>query len=229
MLILIRTNLSGMSDAEKKDAGCRAADMIKDGMAVGLGTGSTVFYAMERLGERIQSEGLTICGVPTSHQTAMRAEEYGIPLTTLSLHPVLDCAIDGADQVSPEKYLVKGRGAALLREKVVAGAAERFIVVIDPAKETQVLSAAVPVEILPFAWGSVCRQLASLGGEPLMRNGVKKDGPVISDNGNYIFDCAFGEISRPQELESAINEIPGVLENGIFTRLALKTTVIVGE
>src|SRR5574344_1875672 len=123
-----------MSDAEKKDAGCRAADMIKDGMAVGLGTGSTVFYAMERLGERIQSEGLTICGVPTSHQTAMRAEEYGIPLTTLSLHPVLDCAIDGADQVSPEKYLVKGRGAALLREKVVAGAAERFIVVIDPAK-----------------------------------------------------------------------------------------------
>ena len=220
-----------MSDAAanaKQDAGFRAADMVKDGMIVGLGTGSTVFFAMERLGQRIATEGLKIMGVPTSHQTAMRAEEYGIPLTTLSLHPVLDIAIDGADQVSPEKVLIKGRGAALLREKIVADAAKEFVVVIDPSKSVSVPNAAVPIEVLPFAYGSVCEKLKALGGEPVMRNGTKKDGPVISDNGNYIFDCAFGEIKDAKALEAAINVIPGVLENGIFANLTEKTKVIIG-
>jgi ribose 5-phosphate isomerase A len=213
----------------KRNAGYRAADMVKDGMIVGLGTGSTVFFAMERLGERIRSEGLRIFGVPTSHQTAMRAEEYGIPLTTLSLHPVLDIAIDGADQVTPSKQMIKGRGAAHLREKIVADAAKQFVVVIDSAKEVPVLDAAVPIEILPFAYGSVCKKLVELGGEPVMRNGVKKDGPVISDNGNYIFDCAFGKVDDPALLESAINSIPGVLENGVFAKMTEKTIVIVGK
>ena len=220
-----------MSDAAanaKQDAGFRAADMVKDGMIVGLGTGSTVFFAMERLGQRIATEGLKIMGVPTSHQTAMRAEEYGIPLTTLSLHPVLDIAIDGADQVSPEKVLIKGRGAALLREKIVADASKEFVVVIDPSKSVSVPNAAVPIEVLPFAYGSVCEKLKALGGEPVMRNGTKKDGPVISDNGNYIFDCAFGEIKDAKALEAAINAIPGVLENGIFANLTEKTKVIIG-
>ncbi len=220
-----------MSDAAaaKRDAGFRAADMVKDGMFVGLGTGSTVFFAMERLGERIKSEGLRISGVPTSYQTAQRAEEYGIPLTTLSLHPKLDIAIDGADQVSPEKYLIKGRGAALLREKIVADAADRFVVVIDESKSVPGLSAAVPLEILPFAYGSVCRRLRELGGDAVMRCGVKKDGPVVSDNGNFIFDCAFGEIAEPKKLEDSINAIPGVLECGIFSKLTDKTTVIIGK
>jgi ribose 5-phosphate isomerase len=171
-----------MTDAvanAKKDAGYRAANMVKDGDIVGLGTGSTVFFAMERLGERIKTEGIKILGVPTSNQTAMRAEEYGIPLTTLSLHPVLDIAIDGADQVSPAKELIKGRGAAHLREKIVASAAKKFVVVIDSAKKVDVLNAAVPIEILPFAYGSVVEKLKALGGEPVMRNGVKKDGPVF--------------------------------------------------
>ena len=220
-----------MSDASaaKRDAGFRAADMVKDGMIVGLGTGSTVFFAMERLGERIKNEGLKIKGVPTSNQTAMRAEEYGIPLTTLSLNPVLDIAIDGADQVSPEKNLIKGRGAALLREKIVADAAKKFVVVIDESKSVAGLNAAVPIEILPFAYGSVCEKLKALGGNPEMRNGVKKDGPVISDNGNYIFDCAFGDIKDPKALEKAINEIPGVLENGIFASMNAKTEIIIGK
>ncbi|HJJ55346.1 MAG TPA: ribose-5-phosphate isomerase RpiA [Methanocorpusculum sp.] len=219
----------GDAAAAKRDAGFRAADMVTDGMIIGLGTGSTVFFAMERLGERIKKEGLNIRGVPTSHQTAQRAEEYGIPLTTLSLHPKLDLAIDGADQVSPEKFLVKGRGAALLREKIVADAAEKFIVVIDESKSVPGLSAAIPLEVLPFAYGSVCRRLRELGGDPVMRNGVKKDGPVISDNGNYIFDCAFGEIKDPKSLEKAINAIPGILECGIFSTLTEKTTVIIGN
>ena len=213
----------------KKNAGYRAADMVKNGMIVGLGTGSTVFFAMERLGERIRSEGLKIFGVPTSHQTAMRAEEYGIPLTTLSLHPVLDLAIDGADQVTPSKQMIKGRGAAHLREKIVADAAKKFVVVIDQAKEVNDLDASVPIEILPFAYGSVCKRLMEIGGTPVMRNGVKKDGPVISDNGNYIFDCAFGKVNDPSALESQINAIPGVLENGIFAKMTEKTIVIVGN
>ena len=222
---------SGMSDPvveAKKDAGIRAANMVQDGMVVGLGTGSTVFFAMERLGERIQSEGLHILGVPTSNQTALRAEEYGIPLTTLTLHPELDMAIDGADQVDPGKRMIKGRGAAHLREKVVADAAKQFVVVIDAGKEVAGLNAAVPVEVLPFALGSVTRRLRELGGEPVMRNGVKKDGPVISDNGNYVIDCAFGAIADPAALEKAINNIPGVLGNGIFAAMPEKTVVLVG-
>ena len=212
----------------KKDAGIRAANMVKDGMVVGLGTGSTVFFAMERLGERIRSEGLHILGVPTSNQTALRAEEYGIPLTTLTLHPELDLAIDGADQVDPKKQMIKGRGAAHLREKVVADAAKQFVVVIDTGKEVAELDTAVPIEVLPFACGSVMRRLQELGGKPVMRNGVKKDGPVISDNGNYVIDCAFGAVADPKGLEAAINAIPGVLGNGIFARLTEKTIVIVG-
>lgn len=212
----------------KKEAGYKAADMVEDGMIVGLGTGSTVFYAMERLSERIRTENLKILGVPTSDQTAMRAEEYNIPLTTLSLHPVLDIAIDGADQVTPEKNMIKGRGAAHLREKVVASSAKKFVVVIDTAKEVDELTASVPVEILPFAYGSVVSKLEAMGAKPVMRCGTKKDGPVISDNGNYVFDCAFEEITDASALESAINEIPGVLENGIFAKMTEKTVVIVG-
>lgn len=221
-----------MSDpviAAKKDAGIRAANMIKNGMIVGLGTGSTVFFAMERISERIRNEGLSILAVPTSNQTALRAEEYGIPLTTLTLHPELDLAIDGADQVDPQKQMIKGRGAAHLREKVVADAAKQFIVVIDAGKEVSGLNAAVPIEVLPFAYGSVCRRLRELGGKPVLRNGVKKDGPVISDNGNYVIDCAFGSITEPIDLEETINNIPGVLGCGIFANMTGKTQVIVGK
>ncbi|HJJ46690.1 MAG TPA: ribose-5-phosphate isomerase RpiA [Methanocorpusculum sp.] len=217
------------ASAAKRDAGFHAAEMVKDGMVVGLGTGSTVFFAMELLGERIKTEGLMIKGVPTSNQTAMRAEKCGIPLTTLSLNPVLDISIDGADQVSPEKDLIKGRGAAFLREKIVADATKKFIVVIDASKSVAWLNMAVPIEIFPFAYGSVCEKLKMLGGYPEIRNGVKKDGPVISDNGNYIFDCAFGDIKNPKALEKAINEIPGVLENGIFASMNAKTEIIIGK
>jgi ribose 5-phosphate isomerase A len=125
--------------------------MVEDGMVVGLGTGSTVFFAMERLGERIRRDGLTIAGVPTSYQAAIRAREYGIPLTSLDEHPEIDIAIDGADQVDPALNLIKGRGAALLREKCVADAARKVIIVVDPTKLVEAMRAPVPVEVLPFA------------------------------------------------------------------------------
>lgn len=213
----------------KKHAGYEAADLVKDGMVVGLGTGSTVFFAMERLSERIKAGEIEILGVPTSIQTSLRAEEYGISLTTLTMHPRLDMAIDGADQVDPGKRMIKGRGAAHLREKIVADSADTFVVVIDAGKEVEILDAAVPIEVLPFAYGSVLKHLEELSGVPAVRNGLKKDGPVISDNGNFVIDCAFGMINEPEMLEEILNNIPGVLGNGIFSRMTEKTRVIVGK
>ncbi len=214
--------------AAKRAAGYKAADMVQDGMVVGLGTGSTVYYMIERLAERIQNEGLKVAGIPTSHQTAIRARQAHIPLTTLDDNPVVDIAIDGADEVDPKLRLIKGRGAAHLREKCVAGAARQFIVVVDDAKVVKRLGTQVPVEVLPFALTPVISSLRALGCEPVIREAVKKDGPVITDNGNFVVDCKFKEIKDPENLESAIAAIPGVIESGLFTAYARKTTVVVG-
>ncbi|MFA4860730.1 ribose-5-phosphate isomerase RpiA [Methanoregula sp.] len=211
----------------KQEAGYAAADMVEDGMVVGLGTGSTVYYMIERLAVRIR-EGIRVSGIPTSYQTAMRAREYGIPLTTLDDHPVIEMAIDGADEVDPKLHLIKGRGAAHTREKCVAAAALQFVVVVDEQKVVNRFSAPVPVEVLPFATRSVMNQLRALGCVPIIREAVRKDGPVISDNGNFIVDCKFYEIPDPRALELAIADIPGVVESGLFCNFMDKTTVIVG-
>jgi ribose 5-phosphate isomerase A len=215
--------LSGM----KRAAGYRAADMVQDGAVVGLGTGSTVYYTIERLSARMQ-DGLQITAVPTSFQTAARAREAGISLTTLDDHPALTIAIDGADEVDPAFRLIKGRGAAHLREKCVAAASERFVVVVDEQKVVGRLTAPVPVEVLPFAITPVMASLRGLGCVPVIREAMKKDGPVISDNGNFIVDCTFASIRKPEELESAIAAVPGVIESGLFCHFTGKTTVIVG-
>jgi ribose 5-phosphate isomerase A len=215
--------------ATKTAAGFRAADMIEDGMVIGLGTGSTVFYMIERLSARIRDEGMKVSGIPTSYQTAIRAREYGIPITTLDDYPAIDLAIDGADEVDPRLNLIKGRGAAHLREKCVAAAAFRFIVVVDEQKIVPRLQAPVPVEILPFAATPVLTQLRGLGGNPVVREAVKKDGPVITDNGNFIADCTFDSIPNPALLEAEIAKIAGVVESGLFCGFAEKTTVIIGN
>jgi ribose 5-phosphate isomerase A len=213
--------------AGKRAAGYKAADLVKNGMVIGLGTGSTVFFAMERLQERI-SAGLEIEGVPTSYQTAIRAHIYGIPLTTLDEHPVVDLAIDGADQVDPRFRLIKGRGAAQTREKCVAAAARQFVVVVDNSKLAPCLDAPVPIEVLPFAVCPVMAHLKTMGGLPVVREGLKKDGPVITDNGNFEIDCTFGVINNPEKLEASISAIPGVIESGLFTGFTGKTRVIAG-
>jgi len=215
--------------AAKTAAGFRAADMVEDGTVLGLGTGSTVFYMIERLSVRIREERLKISGIPTSYQTAIRAREYGIPLATLDDYPAIDLAIDGADEVDPGLNLIKGRGAAHLREKCVAAAAFRFIVVVDEQKVVPRLQAPVPVEILPFAATPVLAQLRALGCKPVIREGVKKDGPVITDNGNFIADCSFYSIESPALLEAEIGKIAGVVESGLFTGFADKTTLIIGN
>ena len=215
--------------AAKRAAGYRAADMIEDGMVVGLGTGSTVYYTIERLSERMQGRPCRSPGIPTSFQTAIRAREAGIPLTTLDDNPVIDIAVDGADEVDPKLRLIKGRGAAHLREKCVAAAAKHFVVVVDEQKVVKKLgAAAVPVEVLPFAIMPVMAQLRELGCVPVIREAVKKDGPVITDNGNFIVDCKFADIKNPEKLEAALAAIPGVVESGLFCGFAKKTTVIIG-
>jgi ribose 5-phosphate isomerase A len=211
----------------KRNAGCRAADLVEDGMVVGLGTGSTAACALERLAERIQ-EGLRIQGIPTSLQAGMLAREFGIPLTTLDEYPEPDMAIDGADQVDGRLRLIKGRGAALTREKVVAAASRELVIVADESKLVATLDAPVPVEVIPFALHPVILGIRSIGGEPVIRTGVRKDGPVVTDNGNLVLDCSFGSLDRPEEMEGLLSLMPGVLSCGLFCEFVDKTTVILG-
>ncbi len=213
----------------KRAAGYRAAEMVGEGMVIGLGTGSTVFYALERLSERVR-DGLHITGIPTSFQTALRARAAGIPLVTPDDAPVIDIAIDGADEVDPFFRLIKGRGAAHLREKCIASMAGKFVVVVDEQKMVARLGTApVPVEVLPFAVSPVIARLRLLGAIPVIREGTRKDGPVITDNGNFIVDCSFANLENPDQLEADIAAIPGVIESGLFCGFTKKTTVIVGR
>ena len=215
-------------DPAKRAAGRAAADRVEDGMVVGLGTGSTVLFAMDRLAERMVG-GLTLSGIPTSFQAENRARVLGIPLTTLQDCPAPDIAIDGADLVDSRKRLIKGRGGALTREKCVAQAAGRFLVVVDEAKVARSLAGVVPVEVLPFSWAPVMRSIGYLGGRPVLREGTAKDGPVVTDNGNLILDCTFTEIPDPDRLELMLDAMPGVVSSGLFTRVAGKTEVMVGN
>ena len=212
----------------KRAAGYHAADIAENGMVLGLGTGSTVLYALERLSCRVR-EGLQIRGIPTSYQTARRAFEYGIPMTTLDQEPVPDLVIDGADQVDTRLFLIKGRGAALTKEKCVAAAGRQLIIIVDEQKLVKTLSGLVPVEVIPFAVRPVMTRLEGLGCTPVLRDGIRKDGPVITDNGNFIVDCVFDELDNPEELETTLSKIPGVVESGLFCNFTGKTKVIVGN
>lgn len=209
---------SANADA-KRLAGEAAADLVKSGMVVGLGTGSTVAWTIKRLGVRVKEEGLQFLGVPTSFQAENLAISSGITLTTLNVHPALDLAIDGADQVDGSLFVIKGGGAAHTREKVVACSAQRFVIVADESKYVDKLTWPVPVEVLPFAAKLVERRLRALGGVPVLRQGLRKDGPVITDNGNFVMDADFGAIEDPEALAARLCGIPGIVEHGIFDNL----------
>jgi len=215
----------GKIDREKRlkeRAALEAVKMIRDGAIVGLGTGSTAALAITELGRRVREEGLEIIGIPTSYQAAMIARANGIVTRTLDDVSKIDIAVDGADEVDSEKNLIKGGGGAHTREKVVDGLADQFVVVVDDSKLVERLGEKfpVPVEVLPFAIGPVMKKLRGMGGNPALRMGVKKDGPVISDQGNMLIDVRFPEIEDPAALERNLNDIPGVVENGLFVGLA---------
>jgi ribose 5-phosphate isomerase A len=205
---------TGGRDEAKRRAGEAAADEVEDGDVVGLGTGSTAAHAIRALGER----GVDVEGVPTSFQSRRRAIDAGVPLTTLEEVSV-DVAIDGADQVAGGD-LVKGGGAAHAREKYVDASADRFVVVADPSKEVEVLDYPVPVEVLPDAEPVVSDRLRALGGDPELRAAERKDGPVVTDNGNLVLDCDFGRVEDPRSLAASLAGVPGVVEHGLFVGLA---------
>lgn len=214
----------------KQEVGKAAAARVQSDTIVGLGTGSTTAYAIEYIGDRLKSGDLKdIQGVPTSFQAEVLAKQYGIPLTTLDACDRLDIAIDGADEVDPQKNLIKGGGAAHTREKIVDSLAEQFIVVVDAGKLVDRLGSTfkLPVEVIPMAIAPVMRAIAKLGGQPELRMGVKKAGPVVTDQGNLVVDVKFDSIPDPKELEKTLNNIPGVLENGLFVGVA--DLVLVGE
>ena len=207
-------------DDAKREVAYEAAKIVKDGQVLGLGTGSTTHYFIQKLGERIKKEEIEIMGIPTSFQSFFLARDCGIPITTLDEHlPVL--AVDGADEVDPNFNLIKGGGAAHTLEKIVDSAAQRFLVIADESKMVDTLGDfPVPLEVIPSAYRPVTDWVKSVGGSPSLRMAQMKDGPVITDNGNFVVDVQFKEIHNPPELEMALNTIPGVVENGIFAGLA---------
>jgi ribose 5-phosphate isomerase A len=212
----------------KKIAGEKAAGWIADGMHVGLGTGSTAAYAITELGRRIRDEGLRITGVPTSFAAERLAREHGIPLASLDEVEYLDFALDGADEVDPAFNLIKGRGGAHTRERVVAALARRFVVMVDASKLVRTLGEKMPlpVEVLPMACAPVLRGLKELGAEPEVRTGSGKDGPTVTDQGFWIIDARFSGIADPRQLAATVRSLPGVLDHGLFVELA--TDVLIG-
>jgi ribose 5-phosphate isomerase A len=217
----LTVNLDPIKLAKKK-AALEAVKHVKDGFVVGLGSGSTAAFAIEALSERVENGSLHIMGVPTSYQAFLLAVECKIPITTLDEHPVIDVTIDGADQLTPELYLIKGGGAALAREKIVASATKLNIIIADQPKKTRLLgenNQFVPIEVLPFALPIVKETIFALGGKPVVREGKGKLGPTITDNGNAVIDAYFGEIVNPTELAVKVKMIPGVVETGFFIGL----------
>ena len=223
--------MSDLQDQMKQAVAAAATEQIRSGMVVGLGSGSTAALMIQALGAKLQSGELSdIVGVPTSFQGEVLAAELGIPLQSLNAVDRIDLAIDGADEVDPAFQLIKGGGACHVQEKLVAVRAKRFVVVVDSTKlvDTLNLGFLLPVEVLPGAWRQVQGQLKAMGGEAQLRMAVKKAGPVVTDQGNLVLDVKFaGGIGDPAALEAAINNIPGVLENGLFVNLT--DQVLVGE
>jgi ribose 5-phosphate isomerase A len=212
-------------DAQKRSAAEAAAAMVEDGMVVGLGTGSTAYFAIEALIRRVR-EGLRIVGIATSERSDAQARAGGIPLTSFAEHRRLDITIDGADEIATGTLdLIKGLGGALLREKIVAGASDRLVIVADARKLVDRLggTARLPVEVVPFGWQTTADRLARLGTAPVLRGG--EPSPFRTDSGNLILDCDFGPVADPAALDQAIGRTIGVVETGLFIGMACMALV----
>ena len=213
----------------KRDAAVRAAEAVRSGTVVGLGTGSTAAFAIEAIGRRIaQGDLRDIVGIPTSNASHHLALEYGIPLTTLERHPRVDVTIDGADEIDPAGRVLKGGGGALLREKIVATRSARWILVVDPGKLVPQLGARypLPVEVVTFGWQGHLDALRALGAEPVLRMGGAER-PFVTDEGHYLIDARFPDgIADPDAVHRELRARPGVVETGLF--LGLASEIVVG-
>jgi ribose 5-phosphate isomerase A len=214
-------------DALKQQAAEYAVRSIESNMIVGLGHGSTAIWAVRKIGQLIQTGALrNVLGIPCSVLVENEARELGIPLTTLEEHPVIDLTIDGADEVAPDLNVIKGGGGALMREKIVAQASKREIIVVDESKVVPALGThwAVPVEVIPFGYGSQMDYLQSLGAEVKIRQGTGGN-PFKTDQGNLILDCNFGPITDPRALADKIKQRTGIVEHGLFIGLATEVII----
>ncbi|MDM5188670.1 ribose 5-phosphate isomerase A [Bacillus sp. DX4.1] len=202
----------------KRLAGEYAANYVKDGMTIGLGTGSTVYWTIQKLGQ-LMKDGLSIQAVPTSIRTANLAKQLSIPLISLSKVDKLDLTIDGADEIDTHLQLIKGGGGALLREKLVAASSEKLIIIADESKLVSDLGTfPLPVEIVPFAWEHTVKRVQLLGCKPTLR--LQNDEPFITDNGNLILDCVFpSPLTNPVKTHQLLKEITGVIETGLFINM----------
>ncbi|MGB9729061.1 MAG: ribose-5-phosphate isomerase RpiA [Thermoprotei archaeon] len=207
----------------------QALQFIKDGWVIAVGSGSTVALFLEELSKKVKNEKLKITIIPGSTQTYFQALNFGLPISTLDEYPEPDACFDSADEAMENGVLLKGGGAALMREKILAYFSKRFIVMVEESKVVKKIGAShpVPIEVLPYAVTPVSLELKKLNAKPVLRYGSGKNGPIITDNGNYIIDAYFNLIAEPQYLELKINSIPGVIENGIFT--FAKTELIIGK
>lgn len=219
--------MSTSTDDLKEAAAHASAALLQDGEIVGLGSGTTAERAVSAIGKRV-GEGLKIIGVSTSEKTTALAEKLGIQLATLADYPVVDVAIDGADDVELKTLnLIKGGGGNLLREKIVAAASRRFIIAVDKSKVVERLGShsPVPVEVVPFGWEATAKRLEGLGAHPALRRN-KDNSPFITDGGHYILDCAIGPIASASDLATQLDGVVGVVEHGLFIGIA--TEVLVG-
>ena len=216
-----------MSDDLKRSAALAALDEIRDGMVVGLGSGSTASIFIRELGERVRS-GLKVVGIPTSETSRRIAEEVQVPLTALGQHPRIDVTVDGADEVSPDLDLIKGLGGALVREKIVAHATDRVVIVVDESKLVPVLGThtGIPVEVIPFALDVVINRLNGWGGQCKIRE--KHGERFVSDNHNFIIDWKPGQIREPATLEKQLKSVTGVVDSGLFCNVA-KVVIVAGS
>ncbi len=206
----------------KKRAALEAVKHVKNGYVIGLGSGTTASYAIQEIGRTIRRKSWTVLGVPTSHQAFLLAVDCGVPVTTLNEHPSLDLNIDGVDQVDPDMNMIKGMGGALAREKIVASASKKNVIVADETKLVEKLGVnhPVPVEVSPFAMRTVSLKIKNIKGKPMLRAGAGKVGPVVTDNGNFILDVWMKSIGNPKNLDIRLKSIPGVIETGLFVGLA---------
>jgi len=219
---------SARQNAWKKESAEAAAKLVQNGMVLGLGTGSTAVMFVTALGKRIKDDRLRVSGIPSSEKTAELARQLDIPLTTFAEHPQIDLTVDGADEVElGTLYLIKGHGGALLREKIVAAASRKMVVIADETKLVERLGSTrtVPVEVVQFGWQATENRLKQIGAKTSLRLADGR-GPFVTDGGNYIVDCAFGPMEKPKEIAHHLDHVVGAIEHGLF--LGFASQVLLG-
>ncbi|WP_457558039.1 ribose 5-phosphate isomerase A [Candidatus Harpocratesius sp.] len=218
--------LSSIEEAKKKAGYAAVDEFVQDHMILGIGSGSTVVYAVERLVQRVKKENLQVICIPTSFQSTQLIVKGGLRLGTLDQYPEIDVDIDGADEVDNQLNLIKGGGGCHVQEKIVAGNSKKLVIVADYRKESVNLGEqwkkGIPIEVIPFAYVPIQKRIEKLGGTSILRMAKNKAGPIVSDNGNFILDADFGIIKDPANLDLQLKKIPGVVETGLFVGMAVK-------